>query len=105
MDYNAMVAKIPEKMVNQALESVQKEFALCGRDPGRDLKIPTETYPWVTTSGLAVFVTDYETGAYRECTRKDIAAFTRLGDAVDSVDFLWTALTARDVKPLAHGPH
>jgi len=105
VDYNVKVAKIPEKMVNQALESVQKEFTLCGRDPKRDLKIPTETYPWVTTSGLAVFVTDYDAGKYRDSTRRDIAAFTRLGDAVDSVDFLWTALTARDVTPLAHGPH
>jgi len=105
VDYNAMVAKIPEKMVNQALESVQKEFTLCARDPKHDLKVPTKTYPWMTTSGLAIFVKDYETGEYRNSTRKDIAAFTRLGDAVDSVDFLWTALTAADVTPLAHGPH
>lgn len=105
VDYNAMVAKIPEKMVNQALESVQKEFTLCARDPKRDLKVPTKTYPWVTTNGLAVFVNDYNAGEYRDSTRKDIAAFTRLGDAVDSVDFLWTALTAKDVTPLAHGPH
>jgi len=105
VDHNAMVAKIPEKMVNQALESVQKEFTLCARDPKRDLMVPTKTYPWVTTSGLAVFVNDYDTGEYRDSTRKDIASFTRLGDAVDSVDFLWTALTARDVTPLAHGPH
>jgi trimethylamine--corrinoid protein Co-methyltransferase len=105
VDYKTMVAKIPEKMVNQALESVQKEFSLCARDPKRDLKLPTETYPWVTTSGLAVFVTDYNTGEYRNSTSKDIIDFTRLGDAVDSIDFLWTALTARDVTPLAHGPH
>ncbi len=105
VDFDAMIAKIPEKMVNQALESVQKEFSLCARDPERDLKVPTESIPWMTTSGLAVFVNDYEAGKYRDSTRKDIAAFTRLGDAVDSCDFLWTALTARDVTPLAHGPH
>jgi trimethylamine--corrinoid protein Co-methyltransferase len=105
VDFNAMVAKIPEKMVNQALESVQKKFSLCARDPKRDLKVPTRTYPWVTTSGLEVFVNDYEAGKYRDSTRKDIAAFTRLGDAIDSLDFLWTALTAKDVTPLAHGPH
>ena len=105
VDYKTMVAKIPEKMVNQALESVPKEFTLCARNPKHDLKVPTKTYPWMTTSGLAIFVSDYETGEYRDSTRKDIAAFTRLGDAVDSADFLWTALTARDVPPLAHGPH
>jgi trimethylamine--corrinoid protein Co-methyltransferase len=105
VDYNALVAKIPEKMVNQALESAQKEFTLCARDPKQDLKVPTKTFPWLTTSGLAIRVKDYETGAYRDSTRKDIAAFTKLGDAVDSVDFQWTALTASDVLPLAHGPH
>jgi trimethylamine--corrinoid protein Co-methyltransferase len=105
VDYDAMVAKIPENVVHQALESVQKEFTLCARDPEHDLKIPTDTFPWITTSGLAVFVNDYEAGKYRESTRKDIAGFARLGDAVDSLDYLWTALTARDVTPLAHGPH
>jgi trimethylamine--corrinoid protein Co-methyltransferase len=105
VDYNTMIAKIPEIMVNQALESVKNEFSLCARDPEHDLKIPTEIYPWMTTSGLAVFVNDYEAGKYRYSTREDIAAFTRLGDAVDSLDYLWTALTAKDVTPLAHGPH
>jgi trimethylamine--corrinoid protein Co-methyltransferase len=105
VDYTAMVARIPERMVNRALESVQKEFSLCARDPQRDLPVPTTTYPWVSTSGLAVFVNDFEAGEYRNSTREDIAAFTRLGDAVDSLDFLWTALTATDVLPLAHGPH
>jgi len=105
VDFGAMIAKIPEKMVNQALETAPKEFTLCARDPQRDLPIPTPTYPWMTTSGLAVLVNDYDTGEYRESTRKDIAAFTRLGDAVESLDFLWTSLTARDVPALAHGPH
>jgi len=105
VDYHALIARIPERMVDQALESVQREFTLCARDPKHDLNVPTDTYPWVTTSGLAIFVKDYETGEYRDSAKKDIAAFTRLGDAVDSVDFLWTALTAKDVTPLAHGPH
>ena len=105
VDFDAKIAKIPQKIVNQALESVQKEFSLCARDPERDLKIPTDFIPWVTTSGLAVFINDYESGKYRDSTRKDIAAFTRLCDAVASCDYLWTALTAQDVTPLAHGPH
>ena len=47
VDYDAMVAKIPEKMVHQALETVQKEFSLCARDPDRDLKIPVRLCPFV----------------------------------------------------------
>jgi len=44
VDYSAMVANIPERMVNQALESVQKEFTLCARDPKHDLEVPTEIH-------------------------------------------------------------
>jgi trimethylamine--corrinoid protein Co-methyltransferase len=105
VDYENYLAKIPVKMVNQALETVPKEFTLCGRDPKHDLKIPTKSYPFATTNGLAPFVNDYETGDYRYSTTKDLASFTRLGDALDAVDFLWTSLSPIDVPPLAHGPH
>jgi len=104
VDYTAMVARIPEKMVTEALASAPKAFKLCARDPQNDLTLPTHPYPYATTSGLAVFVTDYETGEYRHSTRRDIAVFGRLGDAL-SPDFLWTAMTANDVPELAHGPH
>jgi trimethylamine--corrinoid protein Co-methyltransferase len=91
-------------MVADALHSAPKNFKLCARDPQHDLTMPAHPYPYATTSGLAVFVTDFETGAYRPSTRRDIAAFARLGDAL-SPDFLWTAITANDVPKLAHGPH
>jgi trimethylamine--corrinoid protein Co-methyltransferase len=98
-------ARIPEKLVEEALEMAPREFTLCARDPKRDLKLPSHPYPHATTSGLAVFVTDHETGEYRRSTGKDVADFARLGDALESVDFLWTSLTATDVPELAHGPH
>jgi trimethylamine--corrinoid protein Co-methyltransferase len=104
VDFAAMVAKIPERMVEEALSLAPKSFKLCARDPKQDLTLPAHPYPYATTSGLAVFVTDYQTGEYRNSTRKDMAAFARLGDAL-SPDFLWTAMTASDVPELAHGPH
>ena len=105
VDYENYRAKIPAKMVNQALEAVPKEFTLCGRDPKHDLEIPTRSYPYATTNGLCPFVKDYETGDYRYSTRKDLASFTRLGDALDSIDFLWTSMSPTDVPPLSDGPH
>ncbi|NNL77813.1 MAG: hypothetical protein HKO68_15885, partial [Desulfobacterales bacterium] len=104
VDYQAMVAKMPEALINEALESAPKTFTLCARDPHLDLNLPAHAYPYATTSGLALFVTDYQTGEYRKSTRKDIADFARLGDAL-SPDFLWTAMTAGDVPELAHGPY
>jgi len=105
VDHENNLAKIPAKMVDQALETAPKEITLCGRDPKHDLEMPTKIYPYATTNGLAPFVNDYETGEYRFSTRKDIASFTRLGDALDSIDFLWTSLSATDVPPVSHGPH
>jgi trimethylamine--corrinoid protein Co-methyltransferase len=99
VDYENHLAKIPARMVNQALETAPKEFTLCGRDPKHDLEIPTKSYPFATTNGLSPFVNDYETGDYRYATRKDLANFTRLGDALDSIDFLWTSLSPTDVPP------
>ncbi|MBW2493840.1 MAG: trimethylamine methyltransferase family protein [Deltaproteobacteria bacterium] len=105
VDYDAMIAKLPEKLVNASLETAPKEFSLCARDPKHDLKFPSYPYPYATTSGLAVKVTDLRTGEYRASTRKDAAEFAKLADALNPVDFLWTSLTATDVPAFAHGPH
>ncbi len=104
IDFNTHVAKLTESMVTDALNSAPNTFTLCARDPQNDLAMPSHPRPYGTTSGLAVFVTDYETGKYRPSTCKDIATFARLGDAL-SPDFLWTALTANDVPKFSHGPH
>ncbi|TNF87980.1 MAG: hypothetical protein EP301_05710, partial [Gammaproteobacteria bacterium] len=105
VDYDTMIAKLPEAMVEGALETAPEEFALCGRNPARDLPLPAHPYPYATTSGLAVNVADWRTGEYRPSTRKDAGEFAKLGDALGAVDFLWTALTAGDVPKGAHGPH
>jgi trimethylamine--corrinoid protein Co-methyltransferase len=105
VDRDAMIARLPEEMVAKALETAPKKFALCARDPQRDLPMPAHPYPYVTTSGLVINVTDWRTGEYRPSTREDAGEFAKLGDALDAVDFLWTALTAGDVPRRAHGPH
>jgi len=105
VDHDTMIAKLSEELVKDALETAPKEFTLCARDPEHDLQFPSHPYPYATTSGLAVKVVDRHTGEYRSSTRKDAAEFAKLGDALDSVDFLWTSLTANDVPALAHGPH
>ena len=104
VDFDSCVAKLSERVIVDALCSAPKTFKLCARNPQHDLTMPAHPYPYATTSGLAVFVTDHETGKYRPSTRRDIAAFARLGDAL-SPDFLWTAITANDVPKMAHGPH
>jgi trimethylamine--corrinoid protein Co-methyltransferase len=105
VDYDTMIARLPEAMVEQALETAPSEFALCARNPERDLALPAHPYPHATTSGLATNVIDWRTGEYRASMREDAGEFAKLGDALDAVDFLWTSLTAGDVPSGAHGPH
>jgi len=105
IDEKTRVAKIPESMVNEAVKKAPKEFNLCSRDGKHDLLLPTDKYPYISTSGLAVNVWDMETGKNRPSTKKDIADVAKLGDGLDQLDFLWTTFTATEVAPLSHGLH
>ena len=62
VNYDSMIAKIPEKMVNTALQSAPSQFTLYGRDSKHDIALPVEGPPKCSTSGLAVFISDLETG-------------------------------------------
>ncbi|MCP4020985.1 MAG: hypothetical protein GY729_04010, partial [Desulfobacteraceae bacterium] len=101
IDFENNIAKIPEKMVFEALETAPKKIMLCGRDPKHDLQLPASNYPYSVNNGLSVFVMDKETGDYRDCTSKDLAEFTKVADALDSIDFIWPALAAKDMPPHA----
>jgi trimethylamine--corrinoid protein Co-methyltransferase len=105
IDFAKQIAKIPEEMVREALSKVPKSIRLCARDPKNDLEIPVSGPPFVSTTGLGVYIRDMDTGEKRPSTRKDIADFIRLGDSLDAVDFLWTTLTANEVPQISHGLH
>jgi len=62
VDHDTMIAKLPEELVKDALETAPKEFTLCARDPEHDLPFPSHPYPYATTSGLAINVSDRRTG-------------------------------------------
>jgi trimethylamine--corrinoid protein Co-methyltransferase len=105
VDYKTGVAKIPERMVSEALKKAPKTLRLCARDPKYDMPIPVESAPNIATTGLGIYMRDIDTGEKRPSTRKDIADFVKLGDALDPVAFCWTSLTATEVAQSAHGLH
>jgi len=105
VDMKTGIAKIPEGMVTEALRKAPRSVTLCGRDPKRDLRLPVESSPHVGTTGLGIYMRDIDTGEKRPSTRKDIADFIRLADALDPVEYCWTSLTATEVKQEAHGLH
>lgn len=99
------IVKIPEKVVQNALDSAPSKITLAARDPEHDLLLPSVDLPYMATNGLAVFVKDIDSGEIRNSTRNDLSRFMRLADALSPVDFVWTALTAGDVPGFAHGPY
>jgi len=105
IDEKKMIAKIPMDIVVDALKSCPKEFRLCARNPEKDVVLPAKQYPNVATNGLAVYMTDLETGKKRATTRKDLAMFAKLADSLDEVGFFWPEVTASDVSLHAHTIH
>ena len=91
VDFEASIARIPEGIVDRALSTAPRQITLCARNPEQDLELPARDLPYVATNGLAVFVKDLDSGEIRNSNRADLARFTRLADALEAVDFLWTA--------------
>ncbi|MDH4122855.1 MAG: trimethylamine methyltransferase family protein [Thermoplasmata archaeon] len=105
VDENKMITKLPENMVIDALKKTPKEFCLYGRDPKNDVMLPAKEFPYISTNGLSVYMTDLETGDKRKTTRRDLAMFAKLADSLDEVGFFWPQVTATDVPDMAHNVH
>jgi trimethylamine--corrinoid protein Co-methyltransferase len=105
IDEKTHIAKIPESLVNEALRKAPKSFKLFSRDGKHDLDLPSKTWPYASTTGLAVYIRDIHTGKNRPSTKKDIADIIKVGDALPQMDYLWTTLTATEVPSQAHGLH
>ncbi len=105
VDESKMITRIPEDMVVEALKMAPRSFKMCARDPRNDLTVPVSGPPYAATTGLGVYIRDMDTGEKRPSTRKDIADFIRLADALKGVDFVWTTLTATEVNQASHSLH
>ncbi len=105
VDMTSEIAKIPESMVKDALKKAPHRIRYASRDGKHDFEIPTDKWPYTATNGLAVHIADLETGKDHPSNRSDLASFSRLADALDPIDYLWTSLTCTDVPEVSHGLH
>ncbi len=105
VDHGKEIARISENLVQDALTKAPKRIRYCARDPHHDFEIPSESFPFTATNGLATHIADLETGRDHPSTREDLASFSRLADALDQVDYLWTSMTPTEVPKMAHGVH
>ena len=103
VDRDISTAYLTEHMVNEAVKSMPKEISLCARNPAQDMRVPRAGMPYMAQTGTAVYMWDLETGEKRATMGKDLKDFTVLGDAIDSIDYLWPIVTAQDGPDRARG--
>ncbi len=94
------VVRIPESIVDEALSSAPKSFALHDRD-GRERVFLGEGRAYFGTGITSLNYQDPATDEVRDFTVEDIAAVARLTDALANLDF---AATPGVVRPSADVP-
>ncbi|MDH4122878.1 MAG: trimethylamine methyltransferase family protein [Thermoplasmata archaeon] len=101
VDIKTQIAKIPESMVKDAISKAPKSFTIGSRDGKHDIKLPAETWPYVSLGGVTAWLEDYKTMKHLDATREDLGRLTKIGDAMNAVDAIWPLVTVRDVPPHA----
>ena len=96
VDAEHLTAKLPWELIERCLESVPERVLLAGRDPAYDCVVGAGELLY-TSDGAATYMLDDLTGERHEGTRHDLAAMTRLYDAVPEIDFVWATITPGDV--------
>ncbi len=92
---------IPAQVLTENLRKAPHEVLLASRDGKRDIRVP-DGRTHVSTDGCGVNILDVETGERRESTAKDLADLTRVGDALEPLDYQWPMCVAGDVPSEIH---
>ena len=99
IDAGSSIVKIPDSLVEEAIEKAPKEVVLCGRNPKFDLKLPTKDFTFIATSGYATFMRDFRTGEKRMTKTSDLRDFAILADYLDQVDFFDSIVAPTELPP------
>ena len=98
VDDDTLVARLPRELVERAVARAPREVLLAARDPARDVVLDGAR-TWLTLDGTGAATLDHRTGERRPSTAVDVAAATRVADALDEVGFVWPAVSANDAAP------
>jgi trimethylamine--corrinoid protein Co-methyltransferase len=86
IDREAVRVRIPQAMVEDAVDWAPSRVVLAGRDPKWDLELEGARVH-IGTGGAALTVFDVETGQPRPAVLRDVAELARLVDRLDNVHF------------------
>ncbi len=98
VDRETMIAKIPGRVVEDALKTAPPVYTLAARDPAQDLPLDGR-HVFLGTDGCCIEVIDAFTGERRRTTKKDSEDCARVADALEEVGFWWSMVAAQDRPP------
>jgi trimethylamine--corrinoid protein Co-methyltransferase len=101
VDRTTMLARIPGRVIEEALAHAPGEYVLGGRI-SNDLPLDGR-HVYLGTDGCGVEVIDLVSGLRRPTTRQDAADCARLADALDEIAFWWAMVSAQDCPPETRG--
>jgi trimethylamine--corrinoid protein Co-methyltransferase len=95
IDTNNNLVRLPEDLVNEALQLAPRDFSLGARRDGWDLPMNAGDCT-LLIDGEAVFALDRDTGERRPGTAADWLEATRLIDALDEIGVYWAMIERHD---------
>ena len=104
IDRTTSIAKIPGRVIEEALKLAPPAYTLGARNPTLDLPMDGK-HVFLGTDGCGVEVLDPVTGDLHRSSKKDVADCARLADALEEVSFWWAMVSAQDCPPESRGLH
>jgi len=96
VDLDQQVARIPERLVVEAIERAGKQYILYGRDPEQTARFGYGDFVLVSSPGQFAWV-DEDGSQRRQPTQKDARAGIRVGDALEHIDIVGAMGMALDI--------
>ncbi len=96
VDRDKLTARLGWDVIEAALRTVPERVLLAGRLPEHD-KVLGDGRLVTTSDGMTTYVLDEPGGERRDGTAADLAAVTRLCDALEEIDVVWPSPQAGDV--------
>jgi trimethylamine--corrinoid protein Co-methyltransferase len=102
VDFAAQRIRFDPVFVERQRALAPREYTLHARNPEFDLPLGGER-GWLSTDGCPAHVLDLDTGERRYSNKDDVAAFTKVADALPQVAIQWQPCSAND-KPVPVRP-
>ena len=104
VDEESKIARIPKKMVEEALQLAPRSFTLGARNPAHNYPLPSPVTRYCI-DGTASFTADYITGERRYGTTKDIENSLRIFQQLDMGVMAWAPVCASEAPAHARALH